>query len=148
MAQSLSCVYVHALFSTKDRLPTLAEPGFRNEMHSILGAYSGKLNCPTVLVGGVEDHVHILARLATTRSQADWIKELKRMSSIWAKNHVTTFNWQSGYGAFSVGLTELQTIRQYIENQETHHQKHTFQDEFLRLLREHGVTWDERYIWL
>jgi putative transposase len=85
MPQSLSVVYLHLVFSTKDRRPFLRDPIIRGEMHAWLGSASGQLGCPSVLVGGVEDHVHVLARLGRTISQADWVKELKRTSSIWIK---------------------------------------------------------------
>src|SRR6516162_7252524 len=103
--QSLSVVYLHLVFSTKDRQPFLRDPGIRAEMHKWLGSASGQLQCPSVIVGGVEDHVHILSRLGRTITQADWVKELKRTSSLWIKQRdprLSEFTWQAGYGVFSV----------------------------------------------
>ena len=150
MPQSLSVVYLHLVFSTKHRLPLLSEPGLRAEMHAWLGAASGRLGCPPVLVGGVEDHVHILARHSRTISQADWVKEIKRTSSLWVKERdprMADFAWQAGYGVFSVSASGLEVVRRYIARQEAHHKRQGFQDEFRALLTRHGESWDERYVW-
>jgi putative transposase len=116
-------------------------------MHSYLGGASKTLGCQPVIVGGVEDHVHILASLGKTISQAEWIKELKRVTSIWAKDldpRLIEFAWQGGYGAYSVGPDNLVGIQRYIEGQEEHHRKVTFEEEFMQLLEEHGMEWDAR----
>ena len=100
-------------------------------------------------MGGVADHVHILARLGRTVTQADWIKELKRASTLWLKTQpsVSEFSWQSGYGCFSVSVSNIDTVTAYIDNQQEHHKKQSFQDELRALLRKHGKTWDEKYLW-
>lgn len=85
MPQSLSCVSLHLVFSTKNRQPFLRDPILRQEMHAYLGRTSKTLECPPLIVGGVEDHVHLLGRMSRTITQADWVKELKRVSSIWIK---------------------------------------------------------------
>src|SRR5437764_6736977 len=105
MPQSLSVVNLHLVFSTKERRPWLRDPILRAEMHAWLSGVSLQLGCPAVLVGGVEDHVHILARQGRTISQADWVKELKRTSSLWIKKRDPAsqdFAWQGGYGVFAV----------------------------------------------
>ncbi len=150
MPQSLSVVYLHLVFSTKERRPLLADSIVRAEMHAWLGGASRKLGCPSVLVGGMEDHIHILARHGRTISQADWVKELKRTSSIWIKERhplAREFEWQAGYGVFSVSGSDLDRVRDYISRQEEHHARRAFQDEFRALLESHGETWDERYVW-
>jgi REP element-mobilizing transposase RayT len=150
MPQSLSVVYLHLVFSTKERRPFLRDETLRGEMHAWLGGATRELGCPSLLVGGVEDHVHLLARHARTISQADWVKELKRTSSIWLKERApakSDFAWQSGYGLFSVSASNVQGVREYIAQQPEHHQKWSFQDEFRALLKKHGETWDERYVW-
>ena len=119
-------------------------------MHAWLGGATRELGCPSMLVGGVEDHVHLLARHGRTISQADWVKELKRTSSIWIKERAPAeadFAWQSGYGVFSVSASKLDAVRDYISGQAEHHRKRSFQDEFRALLKKHGETWDERYVW-
>src|SRR5437899_2184134 len=105
MPQSHSAVYIHLVFSTKNRHPFLHDPATRTELHAYLGGVSKTLDCPPVTVGGVEDHVHILARFGRTITQSEWIKELKRVSSIWLKDQgqqFADFHWQGGYGDFSV----------------------------------------------
>jgi putative transposase len=150
MAQSLSNLLVHLIFSTKERRPYLADAQQRAALHRYLGAISGQLDCPVVCVGGVADHVHILARQARTVTVAEWIKELKRVSSPWAKTQdaaLRSFQWQAGYGAFSVSQSLSQKVKRYIEQQEEHHRRFDFQTEFRKLLRAHGVPFDEQYVW-
>jgi len=149
MPQSLSAVYIHLVFSTKHRYPFLHDSEVRNELHKFLGGTSRTLDCPPIIVGGVADHVHLLARFGRTITQADWVKELKRVSNIWLHEEVglSKFQWQGGYADFSVSQSNLNEVRKYIENQEEHHQKMSFQDEVRLLLTKHETKWDERYIW-
>ena len=150
MPQSLIRAPFHLVFSTKNRHPYLSDPTIRQEMHAFLGGTSKTLGCTPVIVGGMEDHVHILAHLTTTLSVADWIKELKRASSVWVKQRspsLATFSWQQGYGAFANNISVVPTILTYIQNQETHHATVTFQDEMREFLRRHQITCDERYLW-
>lgn len=98
----------------------------------------------------MEDHVHILVRFGRTITQADWVKELKRVSNQWLKEqsvNYAAFEWQAGYADFSVSQSNLEEVREYIAHQEQHHQRMTFQDELRILLRKHQVAWDERYVW-
>lgn len=150
MPQSLSIVYIHLVFSTKDRIPHLRDKGVRDELHAYLGGISKQLDCPPLIVGGVEDHVHLLCRFGRTVTQAEWVKELKRVSNPWLKQHgreYADFQWQGGYADFSVSQSNLETVTRYIANQEAHHQKMNFQDELRQLLRKHQQEWDERYVW-
>jgi REP element-mobilizing transposase RayT len=147
MARSYSAMFVHLVFSTKGRRPFLEDPDLRVEMHSFLGGVSKNLGCQPLIVGGVEDHVHILANLGKSTSQSDWVKELKRQSSIWAKQrdpNLREFAWQGGCGVFSVSVEGLPAARNYITNQEEHHKNVSFQEEFIALLKEHGMEWDPR----
>jgi putative transposase len=150
MPQSLSCAYLHLVFSTKDRRPYLRDPELRQRLHEYVGGISKQLDCHPVRIGGVEDHVHLLARFSRTLSQADWIKELKRVSSLWLKQQnrdLDDFAWQGGYATFSVSASNLDHVTKYIASQEDHHRKMTFQDELRTLLTKHGMTWDEKYLW-
>nr|VFJ64381.1 MAG: Transposase IS200 like [Candidatus Kentron sp. FM]VFJ64855.1 MAG: Transposase IS200 like [Candidatus Kentron sp. FM]VFK15337.1 MAG: Transposase IS200 like [Candidatus Kentron sp. FM] len=90
MSQSLSSVYVHWVFSVKNREPFLGDARIRGEMHAFLGGVAKRLECPSIIVGGTEDHVHLLCRLGRTVSQADYVKELKRVSAIWVKKRTPT----------------------------------------------------------
>jgi putative transposase len=120
-------------------------------MHSELGGASKTLNCRPIIVGGIEDHIHLLARQLRTISLSDWVKELKRVTSIWIKTKSTQFDsfaWQAGYGAFSVSQSQSGRVSKYIEQQELHHQKMDFKSEFRGFLERNEIEYDERYIWL
>ncbi len=150
MPQALSAVYIHLVFSTKDRRPLLRDRPTREALHAFLGSASKQLDCPPLLVGGVEDHVHLLARFGRTITQADWVKELKRVSNLWLKergSEYADFEWQGGYADFSVSPSNLDRVKEYISSQEEHHKKIGFQDELRALLRKHNLEWDERYLW-
>lgn len=150
MSQSLVQIYVHIVFSTKERKPFLRNELIRADMHAYLGGVSKTLDCPVLQVGGVADHVHILSMLGRTHSIPEMIKELKRVSAIWAKNRyhdLDGFAWQHGYGMFSLSPIHLDLVRHYIAKQEEHHRTITFEDEFRQLLTKYGVQWDERYVW-
>jgi putative transposase len=150
MPQSLANMIVHLVFSTKDREPWFTDAEKMHSMHAYLGAVSAKLDCPTITIGGVADHVHILARISRKTSLADWVKELKRASTVWIGEEwpeFATFHWQAGYGAFSVSQSNTDAVVEYILHQPEHHRTKTFQEEFRIILRKHGIEWDERYVW-
>ena len=150
MSQSLSNILIHIVFSTKDRAPFLRDPDIRSQMHAQLGGTSKSLNCPTLIVGGVEDHIHLLARESRTIALSDWVKELKRVTSIWIKEmspQFETFAWQAGYGAFSVSQSQSGRVVKYILEQERHHRKKDFKTEFREFLERHEIEYDERYVW-
>ncbi len=150
MPQSLSAVYIHLVFSTKDRRPFLRKKTTRDALHAYLGGVSKQLECPPIIVGGVEDHVHLLCRFGRTITQAEWVKELKRVSNPWLQKQgpeFAGFEWQGGYSDFSVSQSNLERVTEYIANQEEHHRKTGFQDELRALLRRHQLEWDERHLW-
>lgn len=150
MPQSLAQIYLHLVFSTKDRRPFLVDRTVCDELHKYLGGTCNQLDCPVLRVSGVEDHVHVLCRLGRSVSVADLIKELKRESSTWIKTKgpsLADYHWQNGYGAFSVSPSHVESVRNYIQNQRQHHRHESFQDEFRRLLQIYGLQWDERYVW-
>lgn len=150
MPQSLANVLLHIVFSTKERRPYLQSREVRDVMTGYLIGTLQNLKCPSLIVGVVQDHVHILCILHRTVSIADLIGELKSSSSKRIKEEgpaLAEFHWQNGYGAFSVSRANVGQVRAYIANQEEHHRTRTFQDEFRLLLQRHGLTWDERYVW-
>jgi putative transposase len=150
MPQSLAYVLVHTIFSTKERRAFLQNDILRPEMHRYLAGISANLDCPAIIVGGPADHVHILANQSRTIALADWVKELKRASSLWAKKKSPQwdrFQWQAGYGAFSVSRSQIDRVQKYIASQMDHHRRLSFQDEFRRILKKHDITFDERYVW-
>ena len=150
MPQSLSAVYIHLVFSTKERRPFLRDTGVRAALHAYMGGISKTLECPPLIVGGVDDHVHLLCRFGRTITQAEWVKEVKRISNGWLKEQgpeYSDFEWQGGYADFSVSQSNLEQVTQYIAGQEEHHRKVNFQDELRALLRRHEIEFDERYVW-
>jgi REP element-mobilizing transposase RayT len=150
MAQSLAKLWVHLIFSTKDRYPFLADKPIRTDMHAYLATVLRSQDCETIIVGGVEDHVHALFALSKNYPLADVIKEIKRTSSSWMKgvsSKLRQFYWQRGYGAFSVSQSQLEDVTRYIERQEEHHRKVTFQEEYRAFLKRYCVEYDERYVW-
>jgi putative transposase len=148
MPQSLVCLPVHFVFSTKGR-----EPWIRDEWAARLYEYIGGIaraeKCQLLAAGGMPDHVHLLISLARTIALADLMRLVKANSSKWI--HETfpgqPFAWQNGYGAFAVGHTQTGVVREYIARQAEHHAGRTYQDEYRATLREHGLEWDERYVW-
>ena len=150
MPQSLVQLYVHLVFSTKDRRPFLRDLAIRGRMHAYLIGTCDNQQCPSLIIGGVEDHVHILCRLSKTLDVSTLIRELKRESSKWIKEaypQLADFHWQNGYGAFSISPSHVEALKAYIKNQEEHHRRESFQDEFRRLCRKYGIEIDERYVW-
>ena len=149
MPQSLSAVYIHLVFSTKERRPFLRDEAIRAALHSYLGGISKQLDCPPIIVGGTDDHVHLLARFGRKITQAEWVKELKRVSNLWLKKEqqIQGFEWQGGYADFSVSQSKIGQVRTYIAHQPEHHKKINFQNELRLLLKRHHVECDERYIW-
>ena len=112
----------------------------------------GLSNQHGIRVGGTADHVHMLAIFGRETTQADWVRDLQRASSIWVKERfngqgLDDFEWQSGYGNFAVCFDRVATVIRYIEGQEEHHRKVDFQDEYRAMLTKLGIKWDERYVW-
>ncbi len=150
MPQSLVQIYIHIVFTTKHRAPFLKDETFCDRTHRYLAGICKNLNSPALIVGGVEDHVHLLCRLGKTIDIADLIRDLKRDSSKWIKvkqPQLADFHWQQGYGAFSISPSHVDGLKIYIANQEDHHRKESFQEEFRRLCSKYGLEIDERYVW-
>ena len=150
MSQSLAKILVHTVFSTKDRRPFLRDKILREELHRYLGGILTNLDCQPIIVGGVADHVHLLCALSRTCEAAAMVKEVKRGSSLWVKTKsqdLQDFAWQNGYGIFSIGFSQIASVRSYIAGQEEHHRKASFQDEFRLLLNRYEIEFDERYVW-
>jgi REP element-mobilizing transposase RayT len=150
MSQSLVQIDVHLVFSTKSRQPYLKDDALRDRVHAYLAGICNNQGSPSLRVGGVEDHVHILCRLGKTLDVSTLVRELKRDSSKWIKVQSAApqdFRWQEGYGAFSVSPAHVDPLIEYIKHQRKHHRRERFQDEFRRLCLKYGVPVDERYAW-
>jgi putative transposase len=149
MAQSLSKVYIHSIFSTKNREPVLAD-AWRDELFRVLGGAANNLGCQSLIVGGIADHVHMLFQLGRTIAIADAVGKIKSTSSAWVnqtRGLPEPFHWQGGYAVFSVSQSNVEAVREYIRNQLEHHKTLSFQDEVREWLRRYGIKWDERYVW-
>jgi len=149
MPQSLSRLIVHIVFSTKSRMPVLNEL-IRGELYQYLAGALRNLKCSAITIGGAVDHVHVLCMLSKNLALAKLVEELKTGSSKWLKTkgpHLHSFHWQNGYGGFSVSTSLLIAVSQYMEQQEEHHRKMSFQDEYRKLLDKHGAPYDERFVW-
>ena len=146
---SFSNILIHLIWSTRDRHPWL-EPCIRDKTHAFLAGAVRQCDCEAYQVGGPADHVHLAIRLARTTSVADLVKETKAASSKWLKTQGPQFNrfsWQLGYGAFSIGISQKESLIVYINNQEEHHRTRSFQDEYRDFLKKYGIACDERYVW-
>ena len=149
MPQSHAAVYLHVVFSTKNREPRLT-PNFTPRVYEYLGGVAHGNGCRLLTAGGIADHVHLLVSLGRPITIADLVKQVKAASSRWVHDTFAErreFAWQAGYGAFSVSPADAVAVVEYILNQEEHHRTTTFQDEFRDFLRRHEVAFDERYVW-
>ena len=153
MSQSLSQIWVHIIFSTKNRYPFLKDTAIRQRLYAYIQAICHKKKCETIIVNGIEDHVHILTSLHKNISLSTLIETIKKSSSLWVKqlntedSTINQFYWQNGYGVFSVSQSNLLSVKSYIEKQKEHHQKYNFQEELKKFLTQHGVSYDEKYLW-
>ncbi len=149
MPQSLTKLYAHLIFSTKNREPFLDDQ-IRPRVHSYLATAIRDLDSQFVIVGGVADHVHILFDMGKIHAPVEFVELMKRESSKFVKTLGPTFAdfyWQRGYGMFSVSPTHRNDVETYIRNQEEHHRKKTYQEEFRSFLKRYGIEYDEGYVW-
>ncbi len=149
MPQSLAQIYVHLIFSTKNRVPMLKDET-RHRLHEYMGGILRGTGSKSIEINTIPDHAHILFTLSRTMSLSDTIAELKRGTSLWLKEidpSYENFYWQSGYAAFSVSSSKVEVVRKYIQNQQAHHQQESYQDELRRWLHEYEIEYDERYVW-
>ncbi len=139
---------MHCVFSTKQRRP-LITPGLREQLYQYIGGIARENKIILIAAGGVEDHVHILIALPRTMSISKAMQLIKGGSSKWIHDTFPEhrlFEWQEGYGAFSVSLSNQEKVVSYINNQPEHHKKQDFQAEFIAFLKAHEIEYDERSI--
>ena len=149
MSQSLSSILIHVVFSTKNREPFITE-SIETELHPYIASIFRNLKSPSLAIDGTKDHVHILFALGRVISVADLVEEVKTSSSKWIKTkgpEFRNFRWQRGYGAFSIGQSNVAALKRYIGRQKQHHRHTTFQDEYRKFLKLYEIVYDERYIW-
>ena len=149
MPQSLVSLNVHVVFSTKNREP-LIDADLAPRLYAYMGGVLRNTGSVLLAIGGVEDHVHLLASLGRQVCIADLVRDVKSNSSGWVHEAFpdrAAFAWQSGYGAFAVSKSVIERVKGYIATQEERHKKETFQQEYLRFLVDHDLEYDERYVW-
>jgi putative transposase len=148
MSSTHLSLHAHIIFGAKHQRPLIASE-WRPRFHSYLGGAIRTLDVVPEAIGGMADHVHLLIGLRATHRLADVLRDVKRASSAWVHDIIgdQDFQWQDGYGAFSVSASALGKVKQYIARQEEHHRKKTFQEEYVEFLKSSGVEYDERYLW-
>jgi len=148
MPSTYGSLLCHVVFSTRNRLPQVA-PEWRARLHGLLGHVALDHDARPLEVGGVADHVHILLALRPVHCLGELMRAIKRDSSRWVHDTIglASFAWQEGYGYFGVSPDGLEDLRRYIREQEAHHRKRTFQQEFVALLQAYGVEYEEKYLW-
>lgn len=148
MPQSIGNLYVHLVFSTKNRVPLLGDE-VREELHRYMAVTLQNWQCSPILINSLYDHVHILFLLSKNHGLAKIVEEVKKTSSKWIKGKGTDyqdFGWQNGYGGFSVSKSKVDAVETYIRNQAEHHRYRSFQEEYLEFLDKHEVEYDLRYV--
>jgi REP element-mobilizing transposase RayT len=148
MANTYHQIYLQMVFAVKYRAAVL-DKTWRGKVFGVIGNLINEANCKTIIVNGVEDHVHCFVGLRPVVSISELMKTVKAKSSKYINDHRLTnesFHWQEGYGAFSYRQRDVDQIYNYVKNQEAHHQKQTFRDEYLDLLKEFEIGYDEQYI--
>ena len=149
MSQSLSKMYVHAIFHVKND-DVLIRPEDDDELYAYIGGVIKLSKSIPIIINGIENHVHVLCIMAKTICLADLMEDIKRHSSRWIKTkgiHYQNFAWQGGYAGYSVSPSKVEAVRKYIENQKTHHLSQLFKDEYIQFLKEHDVDYNEDYLW-
>jgi REP element-mobilizing transposase RayT len=149
MAQSLTKIVIHVVYGTKNREQFLSK-NIRAKLYAYTVGILDNQHCITLAINGVEDHVHLLVNVSKNIAVSKMVEEIKKGTSRWLKAQGTAFNgfsWQGGYGAFSVSESQIPKVIEYINNQDQHHQKLSFQDELRMLLKKHRIEFDEQYLW-
>jgi len=146
MGSTYYSLHYHWVCSTKERRPFL-RGDWRLHMHEYVGGTVRGLAGVPLKIGGVQDHVHALIGLKPTHCISDFVRELKKATSVWAStHHEPQFEWQEGYSIFAVSVSTMEAVSRYIERQEEHHRKRSFVEELKELLEKHGVQYDPKYL--
>jgi len=149
MSQSLSKLYVHIIFHVKNE-QVFIRPEDEKELYAYIGGIIKNNASESIKIGGVQNHVHILAEMSKNISLSKFLEEIKRNSSRWIKTkgvHYKNFAWQGGYSGYSVSQSKVEVVKKYIERQKEHHKRLSFKEEYIKFLREYGVNYNENYLW-
>ena len=150
MAQSYTNLIYHIVFSTKNRQPLITND-VKSGLYDYIGGTIRKQGGIALAINGMNDHVHVLAKLRADKAVSAVLRDLKANSSGWMHDVfpiMKDFSWQNGYGALTVSASQIEKVSDYIANQEKHHQKNSFRDEFIKLLRANDIEFDEKYLFL
>jgi REP element-mobilizing transposase RayT len=145
LPHSYSCNWQHIVFSTKERRKLL-RPELQMELWPYVAGVVHNHDMQSIAIGGIEDHMHLLISIPSTKHVAKAVQEIKANSSRWVGTHVRGFSWQEGYAAFSVSKSNVSAVAKYIGTQKEHHRKLTFEQEFIVLLKKHGVDYDPKFV--
>lgn len=149
MGHSYISCFIHYTFSTKGRAPIIT-PDIQQKLWPYMGGIARNNGMTAIVVGGTTDHTHVLIHLPSTMTVSKAVQLIKGGASKWMNGSFgqdERFEWQEGYGAFSVNISMLDATVAYIHNQPEHHRETTFQEEFLSFLKRHNIEYDPRYIW-
>ena len=149
MAHSYISIYIHYIFSIKNR-QKIIKPELEERLWPYMGGIARENKMKALAIGGMEDHAHVFLSLPSTLSISQAIQLVKGGSSTWVSKtfpEFKDFQWQEGYGAFSISISHIDNTVNYIKNQKQHHKKQTFQEEYLAILKKHGIEYDEQYLW-
>lgn len=148
MSQSFTNLLYHIVFSTKNRQPLITNET-KPRLYEYIGGILRKKGGIALAIGGINDHIHVLAKLRPDDSLSNVLRDLKANSSGWMSKvfpEMKNFSWQNGYGAFTVSASQIEIVSQYIANQEKHHRKYSFRDEFIKLLEVNQIEFNEKYL--
>ena len=148
MANTYHQIYLQTVFAVKYR-KAIIDKVWSSQLYAVIGNLINETGCKTIIVNGVEDHVHCLIGLKPVVSVSELMKTVKAKSSKYINDHSLTasrFEWQEGYGVFSYGQSQVDKVYKYIQNQEAHHKKLSFRDEYLEFLKKFKIDYDEKYI--
>jgi len=145
MAHSYSSNLVHCVFSTKGRVNLISDQR-QEHLYAYLFGIAKNLKVEILAIGGIANHVHILLALPAAKTLSEVVRDLKANSSRWMREEDRQFGWQEGFGAFSVSASQVPVVKAYIRNQAEHHQRRTFEEEFLTLLRKSGLAFDSKFV--
>lgn len=148
MANTYTQLYIHYIFAMQNRL-SLIQNNWQSDLYKYMNGIIEQQGHKPFAINGMPDHVHFLVSMCPKQSPSDLMFHIKRSSSLWINQHkfvAGKFSWQEGFGAFSYGKSQVSDITRYIDEQQKHHQKHTFHEEYLAFLKAFEVEYDERYI--
>ena len=149
MEHSLAKLYVHIIFHVKDEQNFIRQED-EKELYAYIGGIIKLTSSDPIKINGTENHIHALANMSKNISFSKFLEEIKKNSSRWLKTkniHYKDFAWQSGYSGYSVSQSKVEIVKNYIERQKEHHKKISFREEYLKFLSEHGIKFDENYLW-